>query len=108
MKKLVLITFALLPSLAQAQGNVIAHVTDAGVYGSGRLFIRIDQTINEPGCETNRFDVAPGHPQIDAWLAIAMTAITSGRKVKIVTDGCYAGYPTIGNTTASYFYLRSQ
>ena len=97
-----------LPCYTESQGNVVARVTAAGVYGSGRLFVNVDPVINEPNCPQSRFDVQPDHPEIEAWLAIAMAAMTSGMPAKIVTDGCYGGYPTIGNTTASYFYIKTQ
>lgn len=107
-RKYVLLFLSIIFGQAYGQGTVqSAHVLYTGVYGSGRFFVVIDKTINEPGCENSRFDVDPSNSLINAWLSIAMASAVSGKTINVTTNGCYAGLPTLDNTTASYFYLNN-
>jgi len=85
--------------------SVEAKVLSAGIYGSGRLFVMLDQTIAEPGCNNTRFDVVAGHEQIETWLSIAMAAAISGKTVKVKTNGCFTIFPTMTPGDDTWFYL---
>ncbi len=83
-----------------------AKVIYAGTSGGGRLFVALDKTIPEAGCENSRFDVAGGHDQITTWLSIAMAALASGKSVKVATNGCLGAYPTLTNANDTWFYIK--
>jgi len=83
-----------------------AKVVYAGTYGSGRLFVALNKTILEPGCNLSRFDVPAGHDQIKTWLSVAMAATASGKSVKVSTNGCLGPFPTMDNTDNTYFYIK--
>ena len=83
-----------------------AKVIYAGIWGAGRLFVALDKTILEPGCENSTFTVAENHAQIKAWLSIAMAALASGKSVKVRTNGCLGTYPTIPTTNDSYLIIK--
>ena len=104
LKKIVLIALTMLPNLSYSSSNLTAHVLYAGVYGDGRFFVGLDVTIDEPNCAQSRIDVAPGHPQIDRWLSVALAAHLSGKPIRIKTNGCYGGYPTLDQTQNSWLH----
>jgi hypothetical protein len=90
---------------AEAAESVTGRVIQTGTFGSGRLFVQLDVQINEPGCVGSRFDVPGTHPQVKNWLAIALAASLSGKKVVVHTNGCYAGLPTMSENTDAWFYV---
>ena len=101
----VLLSVCVIP-LVNAASTSNANVLYAGIYGNGRLFVALSLNIPEPGCERNRFDVEPGHPQISHWYGIAVAAATSGKTVVVGTNGCYGILPTLDRTDNSYFYIN--
>lgn len=68
------------------------HVTNAGSYGDGHVFVYVDQNIPESGCTTNRFDVLASVPAAKQILGMALTALATGKTVIVSTDGCMASY----------------
>lgn len=105
--KIAALSLLLLSSSAMsASSNITTTVTFVGMYGDGRLFVGLDESINEPGCAGPRFDVEPQHSANNQWLEIARTARETGRSVVIRTNGCFAGRPTMDHTTNSWFYLK--
>lgn len=105
MKRLFLLLTVLMSTPAYSGDSVEGKVLSAGIYGSGRLFVMLDQTIAEPGCANTRFDVAAGHEQIETWLSIAMAAAISGKTVRVKTNGCFAVYPTMTPSEDTWFYI---
>lgn len=69
------------------------------------FYVGLDQTINEPGCSAARFDVSSSHSEVENWLAIAMTALTTGKRISVQTNGCYNSAPTLDDTQNSYFFI---
>jgi hypothetical protein len=109
MLRTVVVVFLLIhgvSAIALGAPAIDAKVQATGTYGSGQLFVMVDTTIEEPGCELARFDVAPGHPEIDRWLGIALAAEASGKRVRIKTNGCHGPYPTLDTTNNSWFYIK--
>ncbi|ASA57755.1 hypothetical protein [Vibrio gazogenes] len=101
-----LILFTVFSGQSLASDNLVGHVVYTGLYGNGRLFIATDTQINEPGCPSDRIDVAPNHPQIDRWLSIALAANTTGKRVQFKTNGCYKNHPTLDKTDKSWFHTK--
>ncbi|WP_325892219.1 hypothetical protein [Grimontia sp. NTOU-MAR1] len=109
MKKVLLPVLVFLSSFyAHASDNLTGKVIFTGLYGDGRFFVQTDRLINEPGCEGTRIDVAPHHPQIDRWLSITLSAYTTGGEIQFRTNGCFAGYPTLDNTTQTWLHSKPQ
>lgn len=89
-------------------GNILAHVTHTGIFGTGDLFVDIDQTINEPACPSGRLMIAANNPQLKYWLSIAMEAYAMNSPVRVQTNGvCYNGMPTL-DSTGGFFHLTNQ
>ncbi len=82
-----------------------AYVLYTGTYGSGDFYVEFDRVIDEPNCPASRFDVPVNNPQINKWLAVAMTSVLTGKRVKVLTNGCYSGRPTLDNTRGTWFML---
>jgi hypothetical protein len=102
---LAVIVLMLAPFGSQAlDTNIMGKVQYTGTYGEGRFFVALDAQINEPGCPNTRFDVPANHPQIKNWLAIALTAVATGKNVIVRTSGCFNGLPTMTLDTNSWFY----
>lgn len=81
-----------------------AHVLHVGVYGTGTMFILLDQTVSEPGCESAEIRISPTHPQFKTILALAMSAAATESRIRVKTELCTgSGYPQIGETTLSLF-----
>lgn len=112
MKKYISIIFVLIfqgfSVDAYSTDSVIAKVQRAGMYGSGRVMVKLDTTINEPGCEATRFDIEADHPQIQSFLSIALAAAASKSDVKVLTNGCLGSYPKLDQSNNSLFYFRVQ
>ncbi len=83
-------------------------MTYTGTYGDGRLYMGLDTTINEPRCSLPRFDVPATHPDIKNLMATGLAPAVTGRTVSIKAIGCFAGYPTLDETSGSYFYIYGQ
>jgi len=93
---------------AHASDEIIARVTYTGTFGDGRLYVGLDSLVNEPGCPLPRFDVPATHPQIKTFIATALAAAASGRKVTVKASGCLGAYPTLAATSGSYFSLHGE
>lgn len=80
-----------------------------GTFNSGRFFIQIDSMVLEPGCQGDRVDIAPGHPEIKNWLSMAMVSATTKTPIVIRTNGCYAGHPTIdaSSSTSGWIFIKT-
>ena len=85
--------------------GVITNVNNVGTYGSGRVFVELNASIPEPACQTARFDLDPNHSNLTKILSIVLSAQATGKQVHVKTNGCYAGYPTMDESTASYIYI---
>lgn len=83
-------------------GATVAYV---GTYGSGELFVGLNKNIAEPGCPAARFDVVGTHSQIANWLSVALEARRLNKTITVRTNGCQTGYPTLDNTTGTYFHI---
>jgi len=98
----------ILPSFAQGSTTTVdAKVLSVGTYGSGRLFVVLDKTIAEPGCNYAQVHVDAGHSQLGTWMSIALAALASGASVSVTTDGCLGAYPTMNNTLSTNFRINS-
>ena len=114
--KLTFVAFSLLtamPCALAATTNAPAHVVYAGVYGTGRIFVQLDATINDSTCPSSRFDVAGTNPMNKQWLAIALAAQASGKTVGVQTYSCIAPgteanttFPTLTTDGSSFFYIN--
>lgn len=105
MKLLLIIGLSFVSSLVVAS-PVTSRVTHIGFYGDGRVFVQLEETINQAGCVNNRFDLTPGHAQAEKILSIAMVAYSTGKHITIQTNGCYSGFPTMDTSANTYFYLN--
>lgn len=86
------------------QGGVTTTITGTGTYDDGSIYIFFASAIS--GCSTeDRLDIAANHPAKDQILAIAMTAFTSGKSVRIRPGGCIGSTPNFGTVGDSFFYL---
>ncbi len=111
--KIVVISFLiqLIPITIFAGANVNnAKVTGVGMYGTGHIYIHLDTEIPEPGCAQSRFDIAFSNDDADQskmLLSIALTALATGNRVIVNTNGCFAGRPTVDKTGASWFVVMN-
>lgn len=105
-RNILFIILAISPLFSWATDAIDAKVTRAGVYGNGKLFVVLDTNIPQTECVSKRFDVSPDHPQIERWLSIALAAAASESLIRVRTNGCLGGYPTMDNTTNSFFYYK--
>ncbi len=92
-------------SYAETRGKV-KHV---GTYGSGTMFVVIDQEIYGPGCSSTRFQLPKTHSQANRWLSIAQLAFASDALVTVYANGCFtdengATHPTMTDT-GGWFHL---
>jgi hypothetical protein len=92
-------------SAAYASDQITSKVVYTGIYGNGDVYVAIFQTINEPNCSTNRFDVSAQNPVAKQVLAVANAAMVTGKSIRIVTQGCFNGYPTLDASRGSWFYI---
>lgn len=100
--KILLISLLLFISTQVSASSVItAKVLYVGSYGNGDFFINTNAVINESCSFPNgngRIDIAATHPQVKQWLAIATTALATGKSITFATKSCFGG-PGIGNAT---------
>ncbi len=94
-------------SSACASTTLLTQVKYTGIYGDGSIYIAVNGVIDESGCSGERFDVPYGHPHLKQILAFAMTAIATGKNVRIRTNGCDSGRPTLTQDKNSYFYITN-
>ncbi len=92
---------------ASGSSNILVHVTFVGLYGDGELFIRTSDTIDEPGCERPRIAIAPNHPTKEAWMSIAMMALATGKPIRVKTNSCWSGRPSIDESRSGWLYIEN-
>ena len=71
----------------------------AGTYANGDVFVLLTTGANiaEPGCNTQKqFYVLANNPGAKQVLAVAMSALLTGRTIGVSTTGCQNGYPLVG------------
>jgi hypothetical protein len=89
-----------------AEGDYLGTVTYVGTLGDGTVFVELPFAISIGGCSSPQVRIPASHPARKEFLAIAMSAYLTGTLVKIQTDSCMGSYPTLGNSTNSWIYLR--
>lgn len=77
-----------------------ANVLNVGLYGNGNLFLVLDVTMLEPGCNSARLEILSSHPLIKPFMALALSAKSAGSKLRVVTTGCVT-YAITGATINS-------
>jgi hypothetical protein len=77
--------------------QVDAHVTIAGIYGNGNIYLVLDAPLAEAGCSASRVDIVSTHPMVKNWLALGLTAKSGGDLIRVVSTGCFT-YTYLGNT----------
>ena len=103
----VILSLLLFAESCLASTPMRTFVKNAGVYGSGDVFVDLVDSIDEAGCPgTRRLSLPSSHPQGDRVLAIALGALAKGRPVQIRTNGCYPNSPTLGAGRDSWFYME--
>jgi hypothetical protein len=103
----VLLPFAIVGEVWAADA-ITAKVVYTGTYGDGSMYVGLDTTINEVGCQQPRFDVPSTHPSIKNFIATAITAAATGLPVRVRAVGCLNGLPTMDQTADSWFYFFAQ
>lgn len=88
-----------------ASDNLVANVSYVGTYGNGDLFINVNTSINQSGCESNRIFVRANHPELKNWLDIASTAYTQNIAIQFRTNDCYMGKPTLDSSDRSWLHF---
>ncbi len=83
-----------------------ATVTKVGSYGDGRIFVALDKTIPEIGCENDRFDVEGTHEERNTIISIALAALMSDKKINVKTSGCLGSLPKFVGSAESFFYIK--
>ena len=97
----ILIFFLFMTSHAQVPGTVSeTKVSYAGVYGNGNVYIAFEKVI--PNCTSSRIDIPASNPIAKSALAIAMTALATGKTITIKPFDC----KSMDQTGASYIYLN--
>ena len=100
-----------LPAMPVLAATAIqATVSSAGLYGNGALFIEFNNPpINESGCVQGgaRIDVAASNANVKQYLALAITAMTTGRRIYVQVSGCdpSTGRPTLDPSYNSFIIL---
>ena len=80
-------------------------VNYVGSYGNGDVFVDINTSILERGCNSTRFDIPKTRANINYIISTANLAIQQNKNVEVTTQGCYAGFPTLDNSRNSWFYI---
>jgi hypothetical protein len=107
-KVLVAALIALMGTSANANATFSGQVLRTGLYGDGTLFIVFTGMANiaESGCTGHaRVHIPPSHARIKEFLALAMTALSSGTNLAGGTTGCSGGVPTIDSTASGWLTL---
>ncbi len=108
--KIVVVSFLiqLIPITIFAAANVNdAKVTGVGMYGTGHIYVHLDKEIPEAGCAQARFEIAALNEQKQMLLSIALTALVTGNRVIVNTNGCLSGRPLVDDSGASWFNLAN-
>ncbi|WP_125784661.1 hypothetical protein [Pseudoalteromonas rubra] len=88
-----------------ASDNLVANVSYVGTYGNGDLFINVNRSINQSGCESDRIFVRANHPELTNWLNIATKAYLNNVAIQFRTNGCYMGKPTLDSSDRSWLHF---
>ncbi|MCU7829569.1 MAG: hypothetical protein KZQ85_10930 [Candidatus Thiodiazotropha sp. (ex Myrtea sp. 'scaly one' KF741663)] len=87
--------------------SVKANVTGVGTYETGAIFVFFDRAISS--CSGSvRIDLEPTHDAKTQVLSIAMTALASGKAVRIHPGSCDGDTPIFGSLGDSFIYLTNQ
>lgn|SRR5688572_27757685 len=87
---------------AQYQGPLVY----VGTLGDGTVFVELPSVLSEGSCTSTQVRIAVSHVAKKEFLAIATSALLSGKNVSIQADSCLGGYPTL-TTASSWIYLIS-
>jgi hypothetical protein len=110
MKRLSIVSIAACASMlamspAWSSPEVSAHVVSYGTYGNGNVFVVFDQAIPESGCAFPYLELPANSPIANTTLATAALAIATGAVVKVKTDSCYNGQPSLSANRTSWFQI---
>lgn len=95
----VLLTVLLLGGTALASTAwVSTQVVSAGTSGNGDVYVTFADSIPQSGCAASRIDIPANDPDAKSVLATAFAAIAAGLSVKVSTETCYGGYPSLINS----------
>jgi len=83
-----------------------ATVSSVGVNEAGRVFVYINTTITQTGCNAARFDVASNSPGAKQILALVTSALISGKTINVATNGCIDTYPLVGAGAGGYIQVN--
>lgn len=83
---------------------VVAHVTGAGTYNDGSIYVFFDRPISSCS-DAARIDLVSSHSAREQVLSLAMTALVSGRAVVVHPGGCSGTAPVFGPEGDSFIYL---
>lgn len=91
----------------QAASNITSKVIYTGVNNSGVVFVELENTINEAGCEKTQLVIPSDSDYKDKILSIALAAKATNSIVAVKTNGCHSGSPAILKTgDGGYFYIK--
>ena len=106
---LLIVTLAILSAniaTANTLPAVVAKVTGVGTYDNGAIYVFFDRAISS--CNSaGRIDLGTSHVAKQQVLAIAMTAFTAGKSVKVHPGSCDGSKPKFEDIGDSYFYLTN-
>jgi hypothetical protein len=91
--------------LAYGSSELTTFVVSTGTYGNGNVFVELANALDEAACPIRYIELPAESPSAKATLASATAALMSGAAVKVKTDGCLGGVPTLTNARSSYFQL---
>lgn len=90
---------------AYASSAIVARVVNFGSYGNGNVAIELDTVIDQPNCSIKYIELPSNSPIANSTLTVAALAFASDKRIKVVTDTCYNGVPSLSATRSSYILV---
>lgn len=92
---------------ACASSVIVARVVNFGSYGNGNVAIELDTVIDQPNCSIKYIELPSNSPVASSTLTVAALAFASDKRIKVVTDTCYNGVPSLSAARSSYILVVS-
>lgn len=104
-KFVVSLVFVFASMSSYSSSGIVAHVLEYGVYGNGNVYVKLDNTIDQMGCNSQYLELPAGEVAKQV-LGVAAIAAVTGSAVRVMADNCYGGLPSFAGQRGSYFVVN--